>query len=91
MSTLRQSIDNILKTGTKIVSFNYDGINRNVLVGSLEASTGDPVWGEQINRAIRVHKGKEYLVALCNNDQDNGIGDRPIKAFELSKISSPSF
>ena len=86
MSILRQSIEKVLEKGTRIMSFDYDGKRRNVLVGSTHIELGSPIWGEQVNRAIRTHKGKEFLIAECNNEGAN----RPIKAFELSKISAPS-
>lgn len=84
MSTLRKSIETAISKGTRIVSFDYDNKTRNVLVGSNEAISGTPVWGKQINRAVRIHNGKEYLIAKCNNEN----GQHPIKAFELSKIQN---
>jgi hypothetical protein len=81
---IETAIENILKTGTKIVSFNYHGKPRNVLVGSNQALR-EPVWGRMLNRAIRSHLGVRYLVGLDNNDS------RQFKTFKLSEIEAPSF
>jgi hypothetical protein len=86
MKNLEQSILNILRRGTKIVSFDYNGKARNVLIGAKEIEK-QGTWGEQLNRAIRVHGGVKYLVARVQNE-----GPTPtIKAFQLDLIENPSF
>lgn len=80
---IEQAIQSILDQGTKIVSFDYHGKRRNVLIGANEISAQGP-WGDQLNRAIRVHRGRKYLVARVQNDVV------PIKAFPLDLIENPS-
>lgn len=77
------ALNRILARGTRIVSFDYDGKARNVLVGSKRAAEGTPVWGSNLNRAIREHGGQRYLLAIDNND------DHTIKTFALDKIERP--
>jgi hypothetical protein len=85
MSNIVKALDKILERGTKIVSFEYDGEARNVLIGANGAIEGNPVWGKQINRAIRAYKGALYLVGIDNND------GHTFKTFKLDKIENPSF
>lgn len=84
MKNIESALNEIVAGGTKIVSFNYDGETRNVLVGANVCASGDPVWGVQVNRALRVHGNRKYLIGLENNRGDN----RPIKAFALDKIQN---
>lgn len=83
-TNIEKAIESILKGGTRIVSFDYDGKRRNVLIGANEIEAQGP-WGEQLNRAIRVNKGRKFLVARVQNDPVQ------IKAFALDKILNPSF
>jgi len=85
MSNIVNALNKILDKGTKIVSFDYDGQLRNILVGANTAVKGDPVWGVQVNRAIRTHKGNFYLVGIDNND------NHCFKAFNVKGIQNPSF
>jgi hypothetical protein len=85
MSDMVNALNKILDHGTKIVSFNYENEPRNILVGANAAQDGTPVWGEQINRAIRAYKGVLYLVGIDNND------GHTFKIFKLDKIENPSF
>ena len=86
MSKIEKAVNKILNSGTKIVSFDYDGKRRNALIGS-SASLQPPVWGHVENRAIRSHGGRKYLVALVNNESDG----RRFKTFNISKIKNASF
>ena len=79
---LEQTITNLLSRGTAIVSFDYNGTSRNVILGALASSEGDRRWGEMQNRSIVEHKGKKYLSARVNNDLLS------VKAFALNKISN---
>lgn len=83
MNNIENAINNILKAGTKIVSFDYDGKRRNVLIGAKEVENQGP-WGVQLNRAIRENKGRKFLVARVQNE-----GAETIKAFALDKIENP--
>lgn len=85
MSKMENAVSKLLNYGTRIVSFDYDGKRRNVLIGS-SASMKPPVWGHVENPAIRSHSGRKYLVGLVNNE-----GSRKFKTFNLSKIRNPSF
>jgi len=80
-----KTLNKMLDKGTKIVSFDYDGERRNVLVGANGAILGQPTWGKQINRALRIHRGSTYLVGIDNNDQ------HIFKTFNVNKIVNPSF
>lgn len=86
---IENSINSILARGTQIVSFNYHGKERNVLIGDNRV-LGQPTWGTQVNRAIREYKGEKYLVALEANVGPT-TKDRQFKCFKLSEISNPSF
>jgi len=81
---IENKINQILKRGTRVVSFDYHGKRRNVLVGASQIAN-DGVWGVQENRAIRKHNGKSYLVGIVNNDHA-----ATVKCFALDKISNPS-
>lgn len=81
---IEQAIDKILASGTRCASFTYNGKRRNVLIGAKVIQEGTPLWGVQVNRAIREHNGKRYLVAKVQNDES-----ATIKCFELSKIENP--
>jgi hypothetical protein len=81
---IEKQINKILEGGTKIVSFDYAGKRRNVLVGASDCAYQGP-WGNQENRAIRSNGGKLYLVARVNNDKAAAI-----KCFDLDKIENPS-
>ena len=82
---IEKAIEKILASGTRCASFTYNEKRRNVLIGANVIQEGIPAWGVQVNRAIREHNGKRYLVAKVQNDES-----APIKCFELSKITEPS-
>lgn len=84
--TIAKGLEKIMSKGTRIVSFDYDGERRNVLVGANGTMLGHPTWGEQLNRAVRFHKGTLYLVGLVNNE-----GPRGYKTFKFAKIRNASF
>ena len=85
--SIRQLIEGVLPLGTRIVSFEYNGKARNVVVGVNAAIQGDPTWGTQVNRAIRKSdSGREYLVGLVRNEEN----PQQIKAFALDKIKNLS-
>ena len=79
---LEQKITDLLSRGTAIVSFDYNGASRNVILGALASSEGERRWGQMKNRSIVTHKGKKYLSARVNNDLLS------MKAFALDKISN---
>ena len=79
---LETTISNLLSRGTAIVSFDYNGASRNVILGANASSDGERRWGKMENRSIVEHKGKKYLSARVNNDPLS------VKAFALSKISN---
>jgi hypothetical protein len=81
-TNIEQTITNLLSRGTAIVSFDYNGSSRNVVLGALASSQGERRWGEMQNRSIIKHKGKKYLSARVNNDLMS------VKAFALDKISN---
>lgn len=81
--SIEKSINTILATGTKIVSFDYHGSRRNVLIGAKEIESNG-AWGSQLNRAIRENKGEKYLIARVQNDPVR------VKAFRLTEIENPS-
>lgn len=80
---MNEALNRILARGTRIVSFSYSGERRNVLVGSKRASAGAPVWGRNLNRAVREYCGQLYLLGIDNLDDHN------IKTFALDKIEQP--
>lgn len=80
----QEQIEKILKLGTRCVSFDYNDKRRNVLVGASEIAN-QGVWGNQLNRAIRMHNGQAYLVGIVNNDNESHV-----KCFNLKHISNPS-
>ena len=83
---LKKNIENMIKRGTSIVSFTYDGKRRNAVIGIKRAMQGTPKWGFQTSRAIRNYRNEDYLVCQMNNDGPF----YPIKTFKISKISNPS-
>jgi len=83
---ITKTIDQILKRGTRVVSFKYHGVPRNVLIGA-ESTLDFPNWGRTLNTAIREHSGKRYLVGV----EANLPYGREIRIFSLSKIRCPSF
>lgn len=84
MKKIEKALTEILEAGTRIVSFEYHGKTRNVLVGSNQALAA-PVWGKVENRAIREHRGQKYLVGLVANE-----GPRQFKTFKLNEIENLS-
>ena len=82
---MNKAVNDILAFGTKIVSFDYDGKRRNVLIGS-NIGSRIPPWGKVESRAVRVHGGRKYLVGIVNNE-----GKRIPKTFAMDKIQNPSF
>ena len=82
IAKIETTIQNLLSRGTAIVSFDYNGSSRNVVVGANASAGGNRVWGTKSKRAIIEHKGKRYLSARVNND--NGY----VKAFALDKIKN---
>jgi hypothetical protein len=92
-TSIEIAIEAILRKGTRIASFTYDGERRNVLIGASEIANQGP-WGVQENRAIRRHNGKTFLVARVHNEGGVRLpsgGVLRIKAFDLAKIQSPSY
>lgn len=83
--SINSAVNSILAFGTKIVSFDYEGKRRNVLIGS-KVGLKNPPWGHVENRAMRSHNGRKYLVGLVNNE-----GRRTFKTFNVDKIKNPSF
>lgn len=83
---IAQAIDVILAQGTQIVSFDYDGKRRNVLVGSNEGLK-KPAWGRVVNRAMRQQGNKNYLVGRVQNEGEGKV----YKTFSFAKIRNPSF
>lgn len=79
------AVNRIVAKGTRIVSFNYSGKPRNVLIGSNRA-LGQPRWGKVVNRGLREYRGKLYAVGYVNNESK-----RTFKTFALDKIEDPSF
>lgn len=88
MNKTRQIIEKALRRGTVAISFLYNGKARNAMLGCGCITEGNPVFGKQINRAIRLHNGREYLVLKTNNE-DTADG-HAIKTFALDKISALS-
>ena len=84
MTNIEQKIKEILARGTRIVSFDYNGKRRNVLVGDKGAAFQGQ-WGVQKDRAIRENGSRKYLIARPMNDNT-----APFKAFALDKIENPS-
>lgn len=80
---IERKAEKIVAFGTKIVSFKYEGKPRNVLVGSRKAD-GIPIWGRQVNRAIRKNGERTFLTGLDNLD------GRQFKVFAAAKIRSLS-
>jgi len=74
-----------LKKGAQIVSFDFRGKRRNVVVGSDKAYFN--AWGAvRIGNVFRNRSGKIYMSALVNNE-----GRRRIRFFDVSEIENPSF
>jgi hypothetical protein len=88
-NTATRAASQILRRGTRIVSFDYDGQRRNVLVGSCGAMA-TPRWGRAQNRAIRTHGDRTYLVGLVANE-GQARNERRFKTFNVEKIRNPSF
>lgn len=84
MTNIEQKINEILRKGTRFVSFKYNDKVRNVLVGDKGAAFQGP-WGFQRDRAIRENGARKYLIARPMNDDS-----APFKAFALDKIENPS-
>jgi len=80
---IEEKVERIVRGGTKIVSFTYEGERRNVLVGSAIAD-GKPIWGKQKNRGIRKLGGRTFLCGLDNLD------GRRFKVFSAAKIRNLS-
>ena len=77
---LLKECQNIVERGTGIRSFIYNGKARNVIIGP-NSCLHKVSWGKEvIPRSVIEHKGKMYLVAQDNNDNDQ------IKAFDMNKI-----
>jgi hypothetical protein len=85
VKTIENRINDILAFGTKIVSFDYDGKRRNVLVGS-KVGLDSPRWGHVVSRGVRRHGNRHYIVGLVNNE-----GQRNYKTFAVDKVLNPSF
>ena len=81
---IRLKTEKILKNGTRIVSFRYDGKLRNVLLGSYRADYYTP-WGTALNEMLTEHNGKLFIAGVDNND------GRIVKVFDVAKIENPSF
>lgn len=82
-SCIENAVEKILKKGTRVVSFDYHGRRRNVIVGC-SACQKQPTWGNQVNRGIREYRGRKYLVGKPMND------GTPYKVFLLDDIENPS-
>ena len=74
----------IASKGTRIVSFDYDGKSRNVLLGAM-AADDYPAYGQKVNPILTVHQGKKYIAGVDNND------GRQVKVFSVDKIRNPSW
>lgn len=71
--------------GTRIVSFVYNGVLRNGIVGATLPS-GGPKWAEySVSRSLHYLNGHTYLVPRMMNDTHN------FKAFDVAKIKNFSF
>ena len=76
--------DKIVKRGTGIRSFVYDGKTRNVVIGP--HSCRNNRWGKVVvDRAVVEKRGKFYLIAQDHNDGDQ------IKTFSVDKIKDFHF
>jgi hypothetical protein len=84
IKSLEKKILRILDNGTKIVSFNYHGTVRNVLIGAQAIAGNGCTWGLQVNRGLRYFNGEVYLVAIENY----GRFDRQIKIYKLQEIEN---
>lgn len=81
---IRAITDRICRRGTLIVSFIYDNIPRNVLLGA-KVADDYPAWGEHLNYILTKHNGKFYIAGIDQNRGDE------VKIFDVAKIQNPSF
>lgn len=85
---IRNRIEKLLARGTHIAGFTYHGKPRNVIIGANIPTAGiGNGWGARANRAIRTHKGREFLICRVNNEENA----YSIKCFDLAQIVNPSF
>ena len=95
MKTVESTIEQILKRGTGIVSFEYNNKKRNVTVGAhlgkaLE-KRGLPLTGKKVNTSVKKinravyqnAKGRKMLRGIVQNDNSS-----PIKNFFLDEIKN---
>jgi hypothetical protein len=78
VKTLINKIAAIEKMGTRVASFDYNGVKRNVIIGANTLPQGKSCY-----RSIAKNKhGEWYMVPRVMNDS------QPIKAFRLDRISN---
>ena len=94
MKKIEQTIEQLLKRGTAIVSFDYHDKKRNITIGAdlpkALAKRGKPIQGAnnstltRVNRAVYQNvEGRKMLRAVVQNDDSS-----PIKNFFLDEIKN---
>ena len=79
---------NAEKKGAPIISFTYNGKQRNGQINTLGCRNPLP-WGHRVpdSHSVVVHNGQHYVLVQENN---TGEIERPVKIFKLSEMSNIS-